>query len=69
MPYTVVTLPCGALPPAWPPGLARGDLLDGPMGPVDALLQAYGLPSGAHAGGGPSARRQALGRAIGTVGI
>ena len=68
LPYAAVPLPNGALPPNWIPGFERSDLLYGPIGAVDDLLQDYGLPFGA-AAGNPVARRQALGHMIGTPGI
>ena len=68
IPYAVVPLPNGALPPNWIPGFERSDLLYGPIGAVDDLLQDYGLPFGAVAGI-PTARRQTLGHMIGTPGI
>jgi hypothetical protein len=68
IPYAVVPLPSGALPPHWPLGFERSTLLDGLIGPVDNLLEDYGLPFGA-AGGTMSARRQSLGLMIGTPGI
>jgi len=66
--YAAVPLPNGALPPNWIPGFERSDLLYGPIGAVDDLLQDYGLPFGAVAGI-PTARRQTLGNMIGTPGI
>ena len=59
----------GSLPPSWPPGgFSRDDLIEGAVGPIDALLVDYGLPAHAGAGGGGNvpARRAALARALGT---
>ena len=61
--YTVVPCDDGTPPPNWPAGFSRDDLIEGPIGVIDAILADYGLPSGA-----PAAlfvRRNALARHIG----
>jgi hypothetical protein len=65
-PYEVVPLYDGTQPFHWPAaGLVREDLVEGPIGPVDALLLDYGIP------GGPPLtlfqRRNALARHLGTL--
>ena len=65
MAYVAVPRDDGALPPNWPAGFSRGDLVEGPIGVIDLMLNDYGLPHGA-----PAAlfeRRNALARHIGTM--
>ena len=56
-----------AVPAFWPAaGFCRAGVFEHPIGPVDALLLGYGLPSGA-AGGTPMERRNALAVHLGTM--
>lgn len=62
--YAVVPRYDGTLPPNWPVGFSRDELVEGPIGVVDTVLKDYGLPHGALAGG-QFVRRNALARVIG----
>ena len=61
--YVVVPRDDGTLPPNWPAGFTRDDLVEGPIGVIDTMLNDYGLPHGAPAG--LFVRRNALARHIG----
>ena len=61
--YVSVPRDDGTLPPNWPAGFNREDLVDGPIGIIDIMLNDYGLPHGAPAG--LFVRRNALARHIG----
>lgn len=61
MPYAVVPLANGTLPPGWPEGFDRAGLR-GPVAVVNDLLALYGIPR-PHA---VLARRNALAVHIGT---
>jgi hypothetical protein len=61
--FTAVPRDYGTLPPNWPAGFNRDDLVEGPIGVIDAVLNDYGLPHGAPAG--LFVRRNALARHIG----
>jgi len=61
--YIAVPLDDGTLPPNWPAGFNRDDLVEGPIGVIDTVLNDYGLPHGAPAG--LFVRRNALARHIG----
>ena len=63
--FAVVPRSDGTPPPRWPEGFDRDALVEGPVEVVDDLLEDYGLPHGAPAGGA-FARRNALARHIGT---
>ena len=63
MAYAVVPRDDGTLPPNWPVGFSRDELVAGPIGVVDAMLSDYGLPHGDPAG--LFVRRNALARVIG----
>ncbi len=64
--YAIVVLDNGQAPANWPQHFRRLELVEGPIGPVDALLNDYGLPFGAGAGT-PFDRRNALAGYIGTM--
>ena len=61
--YVAVPRDDGTLPPNWPVGFNRYDLIEGPIGAIDMVLNDYGLPHGAPAG--LFVRRNALARHIG----
>ena len=61
--YVAVPRSDGTLPPNWPAGFGRFDLIEGPIGVIDAILGDYGLPHGAPAA--LFARRNTLARHIG----
>jgi hypothetical protein len=61
--YIAVPRDDGTLPPNWPAGFNRDDLVEGPIGVIDTVLNDYGLPHGAPAG--LFVRRNALARYIG----
>ena len=61
--YIVVPRDDGTLPPNWPAGFSRDDLVEGPIGVIDTVLNDFGLPHGAPAG--LFVRRNALARHIG----
>ena len=63
MAYIAVPRDDGTLPPNWPAGFNRDDLVEGPIGVIDTVLNDYGLPHGAPAG--LFVRRNALARHIG----
>ena len=63
--YIPVPLEDGALPPNWPAGFSRDDLVEGPIGIIDTMLNDYGLPHGPPAM--PFTRRNALARHIGAA--
>ena len=63
--YVAVPRDDGTLPPNWPVGFDREDLVEGPIGVVDAILNDYGLQHGVPHG--MFVRRNVLAAHIGTA--
>ena len=63
--YVAVPRDDGTLPPHWPVGFNRDDLVEGPIGVVDAILNDYGLQHGVPHG--LFVRRNVLAAHIGTA--